>query len=97
MEPEVWSKFGVGVVAYAANRLTKLGEKYEKVFQDPTVDARALLGLATEDERKLDQAIFTAINEYAAKNIMKFIGDADDCRHGGMSVSYTHLTLPTKA
>ena len=84
VEPEVWSKFGVGVVAYAANRLTKLGEKYEKVFQDPTVDARALLGLATEDERKLDQAIFTAINEYAAKNIMKFIGDADDCRHGGM-------------
>ena len=69
-----WTKFGVGTVAYASQRDEDLGEMYDKVMMDPDTNVIKLLDSMSSKQRKLDQAIFSSINEYSGRNIMKFIG-----------------------
>ena len=68
-----WTKFGVGTVAYASQRDENLGETYDKVMENPDTDVQYLLNMMTTKQRKLDQAIFSSINEYSSRNNMKFI------------------------
>ena len=42
-----WTKFGVGVVAYASQRDEDLGEMYNKVMENPDTDVRYLLDQMT--------------------------------------------------
>ena len=79
-----WTKFGVGTVAYASQRDEDLGEMYDKVMENPDIDTKYLLDMMTTRQRKLDQAIFSSINECSSRNIMKFIGDVKECKHGTM-------------
>ena len=79
-----WTKFGVGVVAYASQRDEDLGEMYNQVMENPDTDVEHLLNNMTTRQRKLDQAIFSSINECAARNIMKYIGDVKECKHGSI-------------
>ena len=77
-----WTKFGVGTVAYASQRDEDLGEMYDKVTENPDTDVHDLLGTMTTRQMKLDQAIFSSINEYSSRNIIKFIGDVKECKYG---------------
>ena len=79
-----WTKFGVGIVAYASQRDEDLGKMYDKVMENPDTDMKYLLNAMTTRQRKLDQAIFSSINACSSKNIMKFIGDVKECKHGTM-------------
>ena len=79
-----WSKFGVDTVAYASQRDEDLGEMYDKVMENPNRDVHYLMGTMTTRQNKLNQAIFSSINEYSSRNIMKFIGDVKECKHGPM-------------
>ena len=74
-----------GDVAYASQRDEDLGEMYDKVTENPDTDVHDLLGTMTTRQMKLDQAIFSSINEYSSRNIIKFIGDVKECKHGPMS------------
>ena len=79
-----WTKFGVGTVAYASQRNEDLGEMYDKVMMDPDTNVIKLLDSMSTSQRKLDQAIFSSINECSGRNIMKFIGDVKECKHTSM-------------
>ena len=81
---DAWTKFGIGTIAFAAQRDEQLGEMYDQIMQDPSCDARQILDKMIMVQRKLDQAIFTSINEYASNNIMMLIGDMKECKHGTM-------------
>ena len=79
---DAWTKFGIGTIAFASQRNEELGEMHDQILQDPERDARSLLDRMTEAQRKLDQVMFMSMNENASRNVMMFIGDMDECRHG---------------
>ena len=61
---DCWTKFGVGIVAYASQRDEDLGELYDKMMENPDTDVHYLLGTRSTRQMKLDQSIFSSINEY---------------------------------
>ena len=68
-------------MAYASQRGGDLGEMYDNVMENPNTDVQYLLNAMTTRQRKLDQAIFSSINESSSRNVVKFIGDVKGYKH----------------
>ena len=51
-------------------------------MENPDTDVQYLLDMMTTRGRKLDRAIFSLINQCSSRNIVKFIGDVEECKHG---------------